>query len=74
MPNDAFGGSFVTEGAAISPHQRDKLKRLSRYMNRLPITKARLALTAQGQAPYCLQTPYRDGLTRIVLEPVDFMT
>ena len=33
----------------------------------------RLALTAQGQVRYRLKTPYRDGTTHIVLEPVDFM-
>ena len=33
----------------------------------------RLDLTAQGQVRYRLKTPYRDGTTHSVLEPVDFM-
>ena len=33
----------------------------------------RLSLTAQGQVRYCLKTPYRDGTTHIVLEPLDFI-
>ncbi len=33
----------------------------------------RLALTASGQARYTLKTPYRDGTTHIVLEPLDLM-
>ena len=33
----------------------------------------RLSLTGQGQVRYRLKTPYRDGTTHIVLEPVDFV-
>ena len=33
----------------------------------------RLALTASGQVRYTLKTPYRDGTTHIVLEPLDLM-
>lgn len=33
----------------------------------------RLALTAQGQVRYRLKTPYRDGTTHIVLDPLDFI-
>jgi hypothetical protein len=32
-----------------------------------------LALTASGQVRYTLKTPYRDGTTHIVLEPLDLM-
>ena len=33
----------------------------------------RLALTASGQVRYTLKTPYRDGTTHIVLEPLELM-
>ena len=33
----------------------------------------RLALTPSGQVRYQLKTPYRDGTTHIVLEPLDLM-
>jgi Putative transposase len=33
----------------------------------------RLALSASGQVRYSLKTPYRDGTTHIVLEPLDLM-
>ena len=33
----------------------------------------RLALSASGQVRYTLKTPYRDGTTHIVLEPLDLM-
>jgi hypothetical protein len=40
---------------------------------RVAMAIERLALTAQGQVRYRLKTPYRDGTTHIVLEPMDFM-
>ena len=33
----------------------------------------RLALTRSGQVRYQLKTPYRDGTTHIVLEPLELM-
>jgi hypothetical protein len=33
----------------------------------------RLALTPQGNVRYTLKTPYRDGTTHIILEPLDFI-
>ena len=33
----------------------------------------RLALTAKGNVHYTLKTPYRDGTTHIILEPLDFI-
>jgi hypothetical protein len=32
-----------------------------------------MALTNQGNIRYTLKTPYRDGTTHIILEPLDFM-
>jgi hypothetical protein len=37
------------------------------------VASERLALTASGQVRYTLKTPYRDGTTHIVLEPLDLM-
>jgi hypothetical protein len=37
------------------------------------VSVERLDLTAQGQVRYCLKTPYRDGTTHIMLEPLDFI-
>ena len=57
----------------IAPNQREKLERLCRYVSRPPIASERLALTASGHVCYTLKTPYRDGTTHIVLEPLDIM-
>jgi len=32
-----------------------------------------LALTAQGKECYELKTPYRNGTTRVIFEPLDFI-
>lgn len=43
-------------------------------MSRPPVASERLALTSSGQVRYTLKTPYRDGATHIVLEPLDLMS
>jgi hypothetical protein len=48
-------------------------ERLCRYVSRPAIAAERLSLTPQGDVHFCLKTPYRDGTTHIVLEPLDFM-
>ena len=34
----------------------------------------RLALTSNGMVSYHLKTPYRDGTTHVIFEPLDFIT
>ena len=67
------GGFSLHAGVDIAPKYREKLERLCRYMSRSPVASERLALTASGQVRYTLKTPYRDGTTHIVLEPLDLM-
>ena len=59
--------------AVVGCASRAKLERLCRYVSRPPVASERLALTASGQVRYTLKTPYRDGTTHIVLEPLDLM-
>ena len=49
------------------------LERLCRYITRPAVSTERLSLTAQGNIRYRLKTPYRDGTTDVVFEPLDFM-
>jgi hypothetical protein len=37
------------------------------------VATGRLALTAQGLVRYTLKTPYRDGTTHVIFEPLDFI-
>ncbi len=69
----ARAGFSLHAGVGIAPNERAKLERLCRYVSRPPVASERLALTASGQVRYTLKTPYRDGTTHIVLEPLDLM-
>jgi hypothetical protein len=68
-----YAGFSLHAGIGVEAEQREKLERLSRYVSRPPVSVERLDLTAQGQVRYRLKTPYRDGTTHIVLEPLDFI-
>ena len=68
-----YAGFSLHAGIGVEAEQREKLERLARYVSRPPVAVERLDLTAQGQVRYRLKTPYRDGTTHIVLEPLDFI-
>ena len=42
-------------------------------ITRPAIAEQRWSLTAQGRVRYQLKTPYRDGTTHVLLDPVDFI-
>jgi ribosomal protein S27E len=68
-----YAGFSLHAGIGVEAAQRGKLERLTRYVSRPPVSVERLDLTAQGQVRYRLKSPYRDGTTHIVLEPLDFI-
>ena len=66
-------GFSLHAGVAAEAHERQKLERLCRYITRPAIAEKRLSLTTQGWVRYQLKSPYRDGTTHVVLEPLDFI-
>ena len=80
------GGFSLHAGIAARADQRDKvrshsdregalgykLERLCRYVARPAVADSRLSLTRQGQVRYSLKTPWRDGTTHVLFEPLDF--
>ena len=60
-------------GVAAGAAQRGTLERLCRYIARPAVAIERLSLTAQGHMRYALKTPYRDGTTHVIFEPLDFL-
>ena len=66
-------GFSLHAGVASEAHEREKLERLCRYITRPAVSTERLSLTPQGNIRYRLKTPYRDGTTDVVFEPLDFM-
>jgi len=53
--------------------QRKELEQLCRYITRPAITNERLKRNRAGQVVLQLKSPYKDGTTHIVMEPLEFM-
>ncbi|MFK7957594.1 MAG: transposase, partial [Lysobacterales bacterium] len=66
-------GFSLHAGVCAQAFERDKLERLCRYITRPPVADQRISLTPNGNIRYELKTPYRDGTTHVVLDPMDFM-
>ena len=79
-PEDQFGdtpglvaGFSLHAGVAARAHERKKLERLCRYISRPAVSERRLSLTSGEKVRYELKTPYRDGTTHVIFEPLDFL-
>ena len=66
-------GFSLHAGVAAKAHERNKLERLCRYISRPAVSEKRLSLTRGGNIRYQLKTPYRDGTTHVIFEPLDFI-
>ena len=53
--------------------QRQELEHLCRYITRPAIANERLKRNRAGQVVLQLKSPYKDGTTHIVMEPLEFM-
>ena len=76
-PNHArvakLNGFSLHAGVAARAHQRKKLERLCRYIARPALSEQRLSLTPSGKVRYALKTPFRNGTTHVIFEPLDFL-
>jgi len=54
-------------------NERQKLERLCRYISRPAVSEKRLSLAPNGNIRYRLKTPYKDGTTHVIFEPLDFI-
>ena len=53
--------------------QRKELEQLCRYITRPAIANERLKRNRTGQVVLQLKSPYKDGTTHVVMEPLEFM-
>jgi len=67
------GGFSLHAGVAVRANQRNKRERLCRTISRPALSEQRLSLTAAGKVRYQLKTPYNNGTTHVVFEPLDFL-
>ena len=66
-------GFSLHAGVAARKDERKKLERLCRYIARPAVSEKRLSLLRNGHVRYELKTPYRDGTTHVIFEPMDFI-
>ncbi len=66
-------GFSLHAGVAARAGERHKLERLCRTIARPAVSEKPLSLTANGNVRYQLKTPYRDGTTHVIFEPLDFI-
>jgi hypothetical protein len=66
-------GFSLHAGVMSNAQDRGKLERLCRYITRSAVSEKRLAMTTYGKVRYQLKTPYRDGTTHVIFEPLDFI-
>ncbi len=66
-------GFSLHAGVAAQAWERQKLERLCRYISRPAVSEKRLSLTPSGNIRYPLKTPYSDGTTHVIFEPLDFI-
>jgi len=78
--DDAFDGGVgkvagfsLHAGVAARADQRQKPERLGRRISRPAISEKHLSLTPHGNVRYQLKTPWRDGTTPVIFEPLDFI-
>jgi hypothetical protein len=67
-------GFSLHAGVATKANERAKLERLCRYVTRPPVSTKRLSMTRNGRVRYELKTPWRNGTTHIIFEPLDFIS
>lgn len=68
-----LSGFSLHAGVMAEGHERKKREHLCRYITRSAVSEQRLSLTANGQVRYSLKTPYRDGTTSVLFDPLDFL-
>ncbi len=69
-----YSGFSLNKGVSTKAHQREKPERICRYISRPGLSEQRLSLNSRGKVIYQLKTPYENGTTRIILDPLDFLS
>ena len=67
-------GFSLHAGVTTKANERAKLERLCRYITRPAVSTKRLSMTRNGRVRYELKTPWRNGTTHVIFEPLDFIS
>ena len=68
-----LGGFDLHANTSVRLKNRRKLERLCRYLLRPPIAEDRLSFRFDGNVLVRLKTPWRDGTSHIVLQPLELL-
>ena len=74
MPRSSAAGLFIVIRWVAKINEHAKLERLCRYIIRPAVSTKRLSLTRNSQVRYELKTPWRNGTTHVIFEPLDFIS
>jgi hypothetical protein len=66
-------GFSVHAGVGIRAGQRKELERLCRYAARPPVANGRLSRLPDGRLSYRLKTPWQNGTTHVIFEPLELL-
>jgi hypothetical protein len=66
-------GFSVHAGVSIRVDDPRGLERLCKYVARPPIAADRLSQWPDGRLSYRLKTPWKNGATHVIFEPLKFM-
>jgi len=70
---DAIDGFSLHAVVRVEADDRKRLEHLCRHITRPALSDERVQLNAAGQVELKLETPWRDGSTRLVMSPLEFM-
>ena len=66
-------GFSLHAGVSAQSNERAKIERLCRYIARPAVSTHRMERLLDGTISYELKTPYKNGTTHVVFEPLDFI-
>jgi len=66
-------GFSLHANVAVPARDRARLERLLRYMARPPLAAERLELLSDGRLAYEFKRPWRDGTSRVICTPLEFI-
>jgi len=66
-------GFSLHANVAVPARDRARLERLIRYMARPPLASERLEMLPDGRLAYEFKRPWRDGTSRVICTPLEFI-
>ena len=69
----SVSGFSLHANVAIAARDRDRLERLCKYAGRPPLATDRLEALPDGRLRYTLKTPWRNGTTHVIFEPLELI-